>query len=184
MICIYSADCTDFTNNGLGVVVPTSCSVTETLNGEWELTLEHPIDDAGKWRRLVEGRILRVPVPAASTPRVNLVDVSKGTLIYRVVTSGGWLYLRSDPSTKHRRIGSYKPGTEVIVLNKTNDEWYETSCPDGKHGFMHAQYLKYVRTEPVPGVATGEVIEARQLRDQPFRIYRTVPDLTKVTVYA
>ena len=44
MICIYSADCTDFTNNGLGVVVPTSCSVTETLNGEWELTLEHPID--------------------------------------------------------------------------------------------------------------------------------------------
>ena len=66
MICIYSADCTDFTNNGLGVVVPTSCSVTETLNGEWELTLEHPIDDAGKWRRLVEGRILRVPVPAAS----------------------------------------------------------------------------------------------------------------------
>ena len=71
MICIYSADCTDFTNNGLGVVVPTSCTVTETLNGEWELTLEHPIDDAGKWRRLVEGRILRVPVPAASTPRVN-----------------------------------------------------------------------------------------------------------------
>lgn len=184
MICIYSADCTDFTNNGLGVVVPASCSVTETLNGEWELTLEHPIDEAGKWRRLVEGRILRVPVPAASTPRVNLVDVSKGTLIYKIVTSGGWLYLRSDPSTKHRRIGSYKPGTEVIVLNKTNDEWYETSCPDGKHGFMHAQYLKYVRTEPVPGVATGEVIEARQLRDQPFRIYRTVPDLTKVTVYA
>ena len=115
---------------------------------------------------------------------MNLVDVSKGTLIYKVVTSGGWLYLRSDPSTKHRRIGSYKPGTEVIVLNKTNDEWYETSCPDGKHGFMHAQYLKYVRTEPVPGVATGEVIEAHQLRDQPFRIYRTVPDLTKVTVYA
>ena len=69
MICIYSADCTDFTNNGLGVVVPASCSVTETLNGEWELTLEHPIDEAGKWRRLVEGRILRVPVPAASTLR-------------------------------------------------------------------------------------------------------------------
>lgn len=184
MICIYEADCTDFSNNGLGAVVPQSCTVTETLNGEWELTLEHPIDDAGKWTRLVEGRILRVPVPAAMTPRVNLVDVSKGTLIYKVVTSGGRLFLRGDPSTKHKVLGSYPPGTEIIVLEKTNDEWYETSCPDGKHGYMHAQYLQYVRTEPVPGIATGEVIESRQLREQPFRIYRTVPDLNKVTVYA
>ena len=28
------------------------------------------------------------------------------------------------------------------------------------------------------------VIESRQLRDQPFRIYRVVPELDKVTVYA
>ena len=40
MLCIYSADCTDFSGNGLGVVQPQSCTVTETLNGEWELTLE------------------------------------------------------------------------------------------------------------------------------------------------
>ena len=70
MICVYPADCTDFSTNGNGTIEPTSAQVTETLNGEWELTLEHPIDDAGKWRRLVEGRILLVPVPAASTPRV------------------------------------------------------------------------------------------------------------------
>ena len=31
---------------------------------------------------------------------------------------------------------------------------------------------------------TGQYIEPRQLRDQPFRIYRVVPELTKVTVYA
>ena len=30
----------------------------------------------------------------------------------------------------------------------------------------------------------NQVIEARQLRDQPFRIYRVVPELDKVTVYA
>ena len=35
MICIYPADCTDFSNNGLGAVSPMSCTVTETLNGEW-----------------------------------------------------------------------------------------------------------------------------------------------------
>ena len=54
MLCIYPSDCTDFSGNGLGVVSPQTCTVTETLNGEWELTLEHPIDEYGKWSRLVD----------------------------------------------------------------------------------------------------------------------------------
>ena len=57
LICVYTPDCTDFSGNGIGPVTPMSCTVTETLNGEWELTLTHPLDDAGKWRRLVEGCI-------------------------------------------------------------------------------------------------------------------------------
>ena len=47
MICVYTPDCTDFSGNGFGPVAPMSCTVTETLNGEWELTLEHPLDEAG-----------------------------------------------------------------------------------------------------------------------------------------
>ena len=71
MICVYPADCTDFSTNGNGTLTPLSAEVTETLNGEYELTLVHPIDDAGKWQRLVEDCILSAPVPAATTPRVN-----------------------------------------------------------------------------------------------------------------
>ena len=71
MICVYPADCTDFSTNGNGTLAPLSAEVTETLNGEYELTLVHPIDEAGKWQRLVEGCILRAPVPSAMTPRVN-----------------------------------------------------------------------------------------------------------------
>ena len=78
MSCVYLSDCTDFSNNGLGVVAPQSCTVTETLNGEWELTLVHPIDDLGKWRRLTEGCILRAPVLAAMTPQVRLVSQNVG----------------------------------------------------------------------------------------------------------
>ena len=55
MICVYPANCTDFSGNGLGVVTPMSCTVTETLNGEWELSLVHDIDERGKWTRLSEG---------------------------------------------------------------------------------------------------------------------------------
>ena len=50
MICVYPADCTDFSTNGNGTLAPLSAEVTETLNGEYELTLVHPIDDAGKWQ--------------------------------------------------------------------------------------------------------------------------------------
>ena len=71
MICVYDAACTDFSNNGLGPINPSSCQVTETLNGEYELTVIHPIDDVGKWQRLVEGNIVRAPVPAAMTPQIK-----------------------------------------------------------------------------------------------------------------
>ena len=88
MICVYPADCTDFSSNGLGVVTPMSCTVTETLNGEWELTLVHDIDERGKWMRLAEGCILRAPVPAAMTPRVNFSAPGddSGAEVYRIHT--------------------------------------------------------------------------------------------------
>ena len=193
MLCIYPSDCTDFSGNGLGVVSPQTCTVTETLNGEWELTLEHPIDEYGKWTRLAEGNILRAPVPAAMTPQVNLVIQQHQTathevLIYKVSTSRDPLRLRSGTGTNYKILSKYKKGTEVIVLNKTTSSWYEVTCPDGKHGYMASEYLTYVRTETQTTQTNvgfrNETIEARQLRDQPFRIYRVVPELTKVTVYA
>ena len=193
MICVYPADCTDFSNNGLGAVSPMSCTVTETLNGEWELTLVHDIDGRGKWTRLSEGCILRAPVPAAMTPSVDLVTQQYQTSsydvqIYKITTKSGPLHLRSGTSTNYKILGKYKKGREVIVLNKTTSSWYEVTAPDGKHGYMASQYLTFRRTE-TQTVQTNvgfrnQVIEARQLRDQPFRIYRVAPELDKVTVYA
>lgn len=193
MICVYSANCTDFSSNGLGAVTPMSCTVTETLNGEWELTLVHDIDERGKWTRLSEGCILRAPVPAAMTPSVGLVTQQYQTStydvqIYKITTKSGPLHLRSGTGTNYKILGKYKKGREVIVLNKTTASWYEVTAPDGKHGYMASQYLTFQRTE-TQFVQTNvgfhnQVIEARQLRDQPFRIYRVVPELDKVTVYA
>ena len=170
-----------------------SCTVTETLNGEWELTLVHDIDERGKWTRLSEGCILRAPVPAAMTPSVDLVTQQYQTStydvqIYKITTRSGPLHLRSGTGTNYKILGKYKKGREVIVLNKTTSSWYEVTAPDGKHGYMASQYLTFQRTE-TQTVQTNvgfrnQVIEARQLRDQPFRIYRVVPELDKVTVYA
>ena len=193
MICVYPATCTDFSGNGLGVVQPQSCTVTETLNGEWELTLVHPIDEYGKWMRLGEGNILRAPVPAAMTPRIRISVPGEDTRrdVYQVDTDtpeasvrGGTLRLRTGPGEGYSVLRQYANGTEVQVLSKTNAQWYEVVLPDGKRGYMSTTFLRYVRTEGSISEAVNAVVDARQLRDQPFRIYRVVPELSKVTVYA
>ena len=198
MICIYESDCTDFSNNGLGLLNPQACSVNETLNGEYEVQMTHPIDDAGKWKRICTDRILRVPVPAAITPQINMTVRASGdasqtieTHVYKVSTRRDPLRLRSGTGTRYSILGRYAKGTEVIVLDTTNAAWYEVSCPDGKRGYMYAGYLTYVRTDTQTvdtesGVndETITVIESRQMRDQLFRIYRVAPELDKITVYA
>ena len=187
MICVYPADATDFSTNGNGVLAPLTAQVTETLNGEYELQLTHPIDAGGKWRRLVEGCILRAPVPASMTPRVAMAAqaATTGRMIYRITTNSSNLRLRSGTGTNYKILASYKKGSLVYVLNQTTPSWYEVTAPDGKHGYMASQYLTYVSTEPstTPAISGG-VVEPKQLREQPFRIYRVVPELDRISVYA
>ena len=134
------------------VVQAQSCTVTETLNGEWELTLVHPIDEYGKWTRLSEGNILRAPVPAAMTPQMNLVTQQYQTQtydveIYTVTTQRDPLRLRSGTGTNYKVLAKYKKGTEVVLVSKPSSSWYEVTCPDGRHGYMSSEYLTHARTE-------------------------------------
>ena len=66
----------------------------------------------GKWQRLQIGRILRVPVPAAMTPQVNMAAQITGTECYKVSTKRDPLRLRSGTGTKYKVLGKYKKGTE------------------------------------------------------------------------
>ena len=89
MICVFLSDATDFASNGLCVLTPTACSVTETLNGEWELSMTHPLDERDKWTYLQVGCIIRAPVPSAMTPRVSLVRQTTGWSVYTITTKSG-----------------------------------------------------------------------------------------------
>lgn len=61
-ITVYSMNTAqdDFDNNGLAVLTPISCIVTENFNAGWNVSLEHPRDAVGKWRYLVEFNIIKV----------------------------------------------------------------------------------------------------------------------------
>ena len=186
MITIYDERATDFSGNGLGVLTPESCQVTHRLNGTYEVTLVHPIDDRGKHFKLMEGRIIKVPVPAGRTPRMHIAATEQvETEIWKVYTGGDVrLNMRVKPDIDSKVIHAYRPDTEVVVVEKTNDDWWEVTTPDGKRGYMSTDYLRYVRTE-VSGTAAEEaIIEPKTLREQPFRIYKILPTLESITVYA
>lgn len=188
MICIFDKSAADFSGNGLGPLTPSKCEVTETLNGSWELTLTHPLDEIGKWTRLQLGRIIKAPVPAApayaATKPSGSVETRK---IYKVSTSTGErLHLRQSPSMSAKILSRYKNGTEVSAIAESGS-WMEVTTPDGKHGYMWAKSLTFVRTETIGGTGgtESEIIKKTQLREQPFRIYKISTSLKDgVTVNA
>ena len=54
---------------------------------------------------------------------------------------GGRLYMRELPDFNADITAVYNTGTKVTVLDMTDAFWYKCEAPDGRIGFMYAQYL-------------------------------------------
>lgn len=61
MIEVYLRTSTDFTKNGDMVLFPTQCDLDIELNGAWELTLRHPIDNEGRFGYIEEEGVIKAP---------------------------------------------------------------------------------------------------------------------------
>lgn len=68
MITIHEKTAQIFDTLGLGALLPSSCVVTEELNGAYELELEHPYDEGGKWKRIEQERIIYASTPRGRQP--------------------------------------------------------------------------------------------------------------------
>ena len=53
MIEVYVKGNEDYGSNGDMTLTPTTCEVELTVEGVAELTLEHPIDDLGRWELIM-----------------------------------------------------------------------------------------------------------------------------------
>lgn len=62
LIRVYAPDETDFSTNGIRILQPLSCTVTEDLNGAFEADLEIPIDPDGDWSAVQRHALLAIPV--------------------------------------------------------------------------------------------------------------------------
>lgn len=61
MIQIYKAENVDYNKNGDVTLFPVSAIVHPILNGTWEATIKHPIDNQGRWKYIIEEAVVKMP---------------------------------------------------------------------------------------------------------------------------
>lgn len=49
-----------FKHNGLAILQPSECTSVHELNGRWDVTLTHPVDDWGRWKNLLPNNVLKI----------------------------------------------------------------------------------------------------------------------------
>lgn len=74
--------------------------------------------------------------------------------IATATVKGGWLKLRSEPSTSASSLDSYNTGTVVTILGAAGD-WYYVQVPSGKQGYMLAKYLTVNPSSGESGGSSG-----------------------------
>ncbi|MBQ1792450.1 MAG: phage tail protein, partial [Oscillospiraceae bacterium] len=95
-ISVFAPDASSFGNNGLAVLMPIDGRLRMVAGGACEITMRHPIDDTGKWKFLVTGALVRVPVPAETIENAFIgADVD----LYRTNQSAALREGPSEPST-------------------------------------------------------------------------------------
>lgn len=178
MITIFEKNCTDFSGNGLGVLTPDRCEVYEALGGAYQLTLTHPMDEAGKWRRIALQRILRVPVPASRPALLAQQQGNSVRLVYQAAAQDGRdLPLRSAPNANAPVLCRYPTGEKLLLIETHDAQWWRMADAAGRAGYAPAADLSYA--------GEGAVMEDQPAeREQPFRIYKILPGDGRITVYA
>jgi|GEM_PF-1122841 phage minor structural protein len=77
MIEVYVKGNEDYESNGDMTLTPTTCKVELTVEGIAELTLEHPIDDLGRWEYLVNDNVIAAPTPYSKKQLFRIYDYTK-----------------------------------------------------------------------------------------------------------
>ncbi len=186
MICLYDRDTNDFTGNGLAVLSPTECTTTEEAGGQWEVICTLPVTDDLKSRLLERGRVLRVPVPAMTTPALEIMAQDSGSTTKGLAIYAPKATKKSDgkPVNVWAQKGAYQSieklwqGDNVILLDAIpasgeDSKWMHICSPSGTEGWGLVSSFVWVSDIPqgTPISTIARTIPAHQVKDQLFRIY-------------
>lgn len=179
MITLFRADEADLSSNGLQILDPLIIADTpvmhETLNGEFSLEM-----DLLPTTLVRPEMLIKAPAPSRDTPYIEHIEPGSSKEIWRV--TGSSVYMRTGPGTRYKAIKVYKMNTQMVMVSKSNQNWYKITAPDGTTGYMSSMYLAYLRTDTTPGAS--DVIEPHKAKEQIFRVVEVIPTLEAVHVRA
>ena len=180
MITLYEKSTTDFTHTGIAYLHPLTCTVTETLNAEWELELTHPYDDWGKWRKLLPENIIVAKVPVCTPPQTKLLLETDTHKLYQIHHKDTSVKVHAYPLEDAPCIAQC-PYQATVLGGTVESSMLEVLTTEGVHGYVPLTQVAHVDTV---SQNDSPFKETARFREQPFRIYRVVKSLNDVKVYA
>ena len=92
MINLYDSKETSFNHNGLVVLSDCiTCNIAEELNGIFELDLEYPLDEQGKWQYLLEDNVIKADAQLFRVYRkiktLNSVKINARAIYYDLLSN-------------------------------------------------------------------------------------------------
>lgn len=144
MVTIFEKNTTEFKGLGLGALLPTSCVVTEKLNGGFELVMEHPYDLYKKWERIRNDNILYASTPRGMEPfRIYKV---KPTMEGIIVNARHIFYdLQDNLSVLVEHTGSASAALNHLVGSLAYTMPFSFSTDITKSGTMYGEYINPVQ---------------------------------------
>ena len=74
MIQLYKKGNTNYDQNGDIVLTPTKCLLDSTLNGDWLGSMEHPLDEDGKWKLIQDDAVIKAPASDGTEQLYRIVS--------------------------------------------------------------------------------------------------------------
>lgn len=185
---VYDQSCDDFTNFGLvGALRPEKCQFEEVANGLSELTIVHPIDDAGRYVALKNNNLIVAEVPVRTTPEIEgeavVTSVEKWTVRSNATAS------KAQRTLYKKRTGNQKikavPGETSVTVVKKAENRYKVKCRYGT-GWMDPDGLNYEVSQTIADNSQSieSVQPAWSIKPQIFRIYEVQKNINSITAMA
>lgn len=123
MICVYDIGSANYQNNGDAILIPTKCTIKNIAAGQYDLTMEHPIDPDGKWAHLQPEAIIRAPIPA------ELIENAYAGMDVDVYTTTEKADLRDGPSEPTTiTYGAWSSGSTYSAGSKVSYDGRNYQC--------------------------------------------------------
>lgn len=151
MIQLYNPNNTNFSANGNITLRPISVDIHPILNGAWILTMEHPIDDLGRWQYLVEGAIIKAPFSTYGEQLYRIKTVERRETEVTITAEPKFLDAKDNVFIVDKR-PTNKTGQEALDI-LTEGTIYSGESNITKQSTMYVEYKNLIEAINGGGVS-------------------------------